>query len=200
MSLVDNIIDEMSDSELSRDEKLKMMASIATDKRADVRIKVCELLSTHIESFDMGAVMPLLSQLASDRDPSVRNELRRTIASALEHADILTRTTMIGEWAFSDSRAVRYMLATALKEDFFCLGLTSVLSHLSNDPSILVRRAVVDVAAARMNENPVDYQKILKSLTGDTREEVRNAANKAIAKLKKRNYHWYANKTLHDQL
>ncbi|MBN2717794.1 MAG: hypothetical protein JXX14_18235 [Deltaproteobacteria bacterium] len=188
MTLVDSIMDEILDEQIPDGQKLKMLTSIAADKRAEVRIRVCELLAHQLDTLDSRDVMPLLSQLAGDRDPSVRNELRRTIAGVLEHADVLTRTTMIGEWAFSSSRSLRYMLVTALKEDFFCLGLTSVLSHLSNDPNVLVRRAVVDVAIARMNENPVAYKRLLDTMTEDTRQEVRYAARHGLQVMGSKNY------------
>ena len=191
MTLVDGIIDEMLDAEMSVDEKLKVLATIATDRRADVRIRVGELLCVYLEELDSALAMPLLAQLAGDRDPSVRNELRRALAEALTHMNTLTRTAVVADLAFSSSKSLRHILVTTLNKEIYCLGVPSLLAHLSQDPGVLVRRAVVDVAVARMNENPRAYQRILKSLCNDCHVPVRRAARNAVQRLKRRNYNWH---------
>ncbi|MBN2530623.1 MAG: hypothetical protein JXR76_29820 [Deltaproteobacteria bacterium] len=190
MNLVDGIIDEVGDSEMSSDEKRKALSYIATDRRAEVRIRICEMLMNQMESRTMESFIPLLTQLSEDKDPSVRNELRRAVVATLEHADVLTRTDMVATLALSPSKNLRFILTTALKEDFFCLGVPSVLSILAEDSSVRVRRAVVDVAMSRMNENPVAYQGVLKTLMDDSRPHVRNAAKHAVVDLRHRHYGW----------
>ena len=190
LKLVEDMLDDVADSETPIEEKLRTLSTIATDKRAEVRIRVCDILSNLLESCDVDAVRPILEQLAADADPAVRSELRKSVTDAMMHASVVDRTRMAADLALSDSEPLRLMLTSALKEDFFCLGVTSVVAHLAGDVNSRIRRAVVDVTAIRMSENPVYFQRILKSLLADRNADVRLAARRTLHTLRQRNYGW----------
>jgi hypothetical protein len=190
LDLVEDMLEEVADEDTPAEEKIRTLATIATDKRAEVRVRICEILASILEEDDIEMVRPILEQLAVDPDPAVRAELHRSVASAMMHTSVVNRTRMAADLALSDSEPLRLMLISALKEDFFCLGVTSVVAHLAEDGNPRIRRAVVEVSSVRMSENPVYFQRILNSLLADRNATVRLAAKRALRTLRSRNYSW----------
>ncbi len=122
---------------------------------------------------------PLLMMVA-DEAPESLEGVERILVAALKASGGITRTRVISEWALSLSDARRTTVARALAHDFFCLGADIAAAHLAADSNREVRRAVVDIAGARMREYPEHYRGILHELSDDPDAQIRAAARAVL--------------------
>jgi hypothetical protein len=165
------------------DEKTTGLSFLFDDKRPGVRNRVSELLAVGESAIPWDTFELILARLAEDAVPEIRDIATRTLTAALRDSGGITRTRVASEWALSDSPAKRVTIAQALSSDFYCLGADIVADHLSADPDPEVRAAVVQIAAARMHENPEHYGNLLEILTSDPVLWVRSAARSVVGAL-----------------
>jgi hypothetical protein len=162
-------------------ERIAVLWALAEDEQPHVRLRVSELLANDGNAHSWETLEPILSKLADDPVPAVRDAIAKTVAAIFGETGGFTRTHVTAEWALSESPAKRMTAAKILCNDFFCLGANTVASHLAADPVPEVRAAVVDMAVTRVKENPRHYRDIIQRLSTDSNQRVRCAARRAAA-------------------
>ena len=171
-----DIGDEVSSDASTVDEKIAGVSVLFDDKHPENRGRIPVLLSAQESAIPWDTFEVVLATLAEDAVPAIRDIGIRTLTEALLDAGGITRTRVASEWALSDSPAKRIAIAGALSHDFYCLGADVVAEHLSADPDPEVRAAVIQIAAARMREDPAHYGNLLETLSSDPVPSVRSAA------------------------
>jgi hypothetical protein len=180
INLLNNVLDEVTETEGELEDKMAVLAMAANDKRTSVRLRVCERIAAMSKQVTWDKIEPLLVKLTHDKATSVRNESAYSMACALGESEIITRTLVTNEWALSEKVPQRVAIANILSQELNCLGVSAITTQLASDSNSEVRLAVVNLAASRIKENPNHYKQILHGLSTDANRRVRHTARRVI--------------------
>lgn len=118
----------------------------------------------------------LLSQLAEDEVPLVREAAAVGLASLLESLEAMARTPLLARWALSDRPRQRAAAARALCSDVYVIGAPTAVGVLARDSYAVVREAATCAAALRVGRAPALYLPVLRERLHDNRRSIRCAA------------------------
>jgi len=178
------LLGEMDNEAWSSDDIRSLLELLAEDPRKQVRRSTVELLDHIRNGRAWSDFEPVLEKLARDESPEVKGALATTVANWLSLADHFTASRVVLEWASSEMKAMRRIMARALGLGFQALGADLALECLARDRDPAVRRDTIRTIANRFVENPDLYARILSGLATDSSRSVRKTARRTLKQLK----------------
>lgn len=182
--LVSELVDAVSENEPSWPEadRRRVLMLLGSDPRSAVRARVAEASATLVPNWPDDASR-LLSGLALDPSPEVRDAAARGFEMLLARTTPIDRVELVCRWACSEQAPQREALARALCSSVPTLVTDLVIDELSRDASAGVRLSAVRAAKQRFDENPELYAAVLRDRESDRNRRVRREAQRARAEL-----------------
>jgi hypothetical protein len=125
----------------------------------------------------------VIGTLSADESPEVRAAAIRALVTLLESASLRERVEHVCEWATSDEIAKRSAIAAALCAPIPVMVADLAIEQLAHDSEPQIRRAALQAAEARVQEDPQNYLRIARELNTDSDRQVRQAAERLIERV-----------------
>lgn len=174
------ILDDVESDGWDTEDRMAVLSRLSADARPHVRRRVLNLLAQIGVSEPWEHIEQILDRLATNVTSADEAAVVRTLTELLSDTGGITRTRVASEWALDPALPKRRIIAKVLSVNFYCLGAASIAWYLAEDTSPDVRRAVVDLAEARFDEDPTQYSGILRTLERDAAPDIRHAAGQLL--------------------
>ena len=145
---VQDALDDAETEDWPDDDRLRVLALCAHDRRPAVRSDVASSLIAR-PAHRSAEGESLLSWLVDDPDADVRLQAGHALGALLQALDPFDHAPLIARWALDPLARKRVALATALATGPEVLGGRTALSHLSRDRYAQVRYAAMISLEAR---------------------------------------------------
>ena len=181
--VMEEFLDDVNDENWKSKDLIKLVQLLVDSPSAQIRCHAASLLSKVELDLEHREIKSIMSRLARDEEPSVRETLAESVAARIGKLSELDRMQIILDWSLSSETAIRRHAANVMSHCVSTFGADLALDYLSNDESMDVRLAVVEASAKRINEDRDWYGEIIERLSEDESLPVRMSADMASLKL-----------------